>query len=183
MEYRKGIMKASLAENLRSLMIQHIFEKITIKQICNETGVIRATFYNYFDDKYDCLNWIVYHDLCESILQTGEEKKFRDYLDDIFRKVDENRDFYSKAYNVTGQNSFEEMVRRNLALLVNDYFKKHRRKGFLEKYSNENLARYYAECVAINVRLFVQEDSCGSAENAAQMTMDLLQNSFFDFTE
>ena len=53
MEYRKNIMKNSLAENLRYLMQRKVFEKITIKQICDETGVIRATFYNYFEDKYD----------------------------------------------------------------------------------------------------------------------------------
>ena len=54
-------MKNSLAENLRYLMQRKVFEKITIKQICDETGVIRATFYNYFEDKYDCLNWIVHN--------------------------------------------------------------------------------------------------------------------------
>jgi Transcriptional regulator len=62
-------MKVSLAENLRALMVKHLFEKITIKQICDETGVNRATFYNYFEDKYDCLQWIVYH--AESFRRTG----------------------------------------------------------------------------------------------------------------
>ena len=56
MESRRATMKSALAENLRVLMTRKMYEKITIKQICDETGVIRATFYNYFDDKYDCLN-------------------------------------------------------------------------------------------------------------------------------
>ena len=53
MENHKGYMQACLYENLRELMLKNLFEKITIKQICDATGVIRATFYNYFDDKYD----------------------------------------------------------------------------------------------------------------------------------
>ena len=65
MENRRGMMKSFLYENLRDLMQKQMFEKITIKQICDATGVIRATFYNYFEDKYDCLNCIVYHDIAE----------------------------------------------------------------------------------------------------------------------
>lgn len=56
---KRGMMKRFLAESLKELMLQKSFEKITIKQICDKTGVIRATFYNYFEDKYGRLK--LYH--------------------------------------------------------------------------------------------------------------------------
>ena len=44
----KMTMKDLLSEGLYILMQQKPFEKITIKQICDKTGVIRGTFYNHF---------------------------------------------------------------------------------------------------------------------------------------
>ncbi len=77
-DVRRGTMKTVLAENLRELMKKKLFEKIAIKQICDETGVIRATFYNYFDDKYDCLNWIIHRDFFnnEELLYKGGPKEY-----------------------------------------------------------------------------------------------------------
>ena len=50
---RKKMTKALIGESLKVLMRNHPFEKITIKMITDEAGVIRPTFYNYFCDKYE----------------------------------------------------------------------------------------------------------------------------------
>ena len=73
METHKELMRSYLCESLRQLMERTLFEKITIKQICDRAGVIRATFYNYFDDKYDCLSSIVFLDL-SGILDDAEQE-------------------------------------------------------------------------------------------------------------
>ena len=44
MENRRGHMKNELAESLRQLMLRSLIENITIRQICERAGVIRATF-------------------------------------------------------------------------------------------------------------------------------------------
>ena len=54
----KVTMKDLLSEGLYILMQQKPFEKITIKQICDKTGVIRGTFYNHFMDKYEALEYL-----------------------------------------------------------------------------------------------------------------------------
>lgn len=183
MEYHKGLMKISLAENLRSLMQKHLFEKITIKQICDETGVIRATFYNYFEDKYDCLNWIVYHDLVENTKNYIVKGDIDRALTEAMTTLNENKVFYRAAYQVTGQNSFEDMVRNNLKIIMSDYFARYRKDGFLMKYSNDLLAMYYAESIAFAVRIFVFETGgARSVDEIKQMIMDLMKNSFFDFS-
>lgn len=182
MEYRRGIMKTSLAENLRVLMTRKMFEKITIKQICDETGVIRATFYNYFDDKYDCLNWIVHMDL----LVNDENLKnttFNAYFDKVLTKIDENRDFYRSAYNVIGQNSFEDMVRNNLRLNLNEYLKYHRNPSTLPQYDNNLLSRYYAESIAFIIKDFVFNGKGMDISYFRKMTLDLLSHSFQDYEQ
>lgn len=176
-------MKLSLAENLRELMIMHLFEKITIKQICDRTGVIRVTFYNYFDDKYDCLNWIVYHDLVESTRESLQKGNIDEALTIAFTTINENKQFYRAGYRVTGQNSFEDMIRANLYQVMRDYFAMYRKKGYLSKYSDELLAKYYGESLAFAVRAFAQETGgARTVSEIKQMIMDLMSHSFFDFS-
>ena len=181
MENRRGMMKSFLYENLRDLMQKQMFEKITIKQICDATGVIRATFYNYFEDKYDCLNCIVYHDIAEGMIACIGSGTVEEALEGMLKNVEDNRAFYKLAYNVTGQNSFEDMIRDNLALVFREYLARNRRPGSLEKYSNDLLARYYAECVAFDIREFVfRKDSSLGIREMRQMIIDLMSVSLSD---
>ena len=177
MEYRKGIMKTSLAENLRVLMTRRLFEKITIKQICDETGVIRATFYNYFDDKYDCLNWIVHMDFL--VDEAGQGKiGFDEYFLRIFTTVNDNRAFYRAAYQVIGQNGFEDMVKDNLCINLENYLKVNRDPSFLPEYKTSFLARYYAESLNFLIREYMFADENRSAKEMNRVVWDLMTHAF-----
>lgn len=177
MERHKGLMHSYLCESLRELMTKALFEKITIKQICDRAGVIRATFYNYFDDKYDCLNAIVKMDIGANT----EEADIEQVIRQVLTTIDQNREFYKAAYRVVGQNSFEDMVRTNLAVTLKAYLDAHRREDRLKQYSNELLSRYYAECIAFDIREFVfQREEIQGVEGMTHMVIDLMQNSLVD---
>lgn len=182
MENHKGMMKAFLYENLRDLMVRNVFEKITIKQICDQTGVIRATFYNYFEDKYDCLIAIVYHDLAEESIKNIDTITLQTAIENPLRAINENREFYRRAYNVTGQNSFEEMVHRNVTLVFKTYAEKYRMPGFLPKFSNDMIAGYYGQCVAYQFKVYVfQKDVPSDPKEYASMIVELMSHTPFDF--
>ena len=66
MELKKEITKELLAESFYELMLTHDFEKITIKMITDSSNVIRPTFYYYFQDKYDLLEWIMVKKIFEN---------------------------------------------------------------------------------------------------------------------
>lgn len=184
MQNHKTMMKLSLAENLRSLMIRHLFEKITIKQICDAAGVIRATFYNYFVDKYDCLNYIIFHDLVEENSEAIGNNDFDSCIRRSLEIIAENREFYRVAYNVTGQNSFEDMLRDNIRFLLKDFFGKFRRKGFLAEYDDDLLSMYYSECFGFCIRMFIAgHRGCETPEETRKMISDLMKNSFYDLIQ
>jgi len=46
-----------LTASLTRLLEKKPFEKITVIDICDESLIPRATFYNYFEDKFDLLNY------------------------------------------------------------------------------------------------------------------------------
>lgn len=57
-----------LYQALLSLLNQHSFNSISVKEICEEAMVHRATFYTHFNDKYDLLAY--------SLNQIAEEFHF-----------------------------------------------------------------------------------------------------------
>lgn len=57
-----------LAESFKELACQQPIEKITIKAVTDKAGVIRPTFYNHFQDKYELLEWIIQTQIIEPIL-------------------------------------------------------------------------------------------------------------------
>lgn len=42
---------------LLELLQEKSFDRVTVNELCIKTGIPRATYYNYFDDKYDLLDY------------------------------------------------------------------------------------------------------------------------------
>ena len=55
----KRDVKAQIAASFKELVLEMPVEKMTIKDITDRAGVIRVTFYNHFQDKYEVLEYIV----------------------------------------------------------------------------------------------------------------------------
>ena len=67
-------VKYRLADAMKSCMKKAPVEKITVKEITEECGVTRQTFYRNFQDKYDLINWYFDKILIESFAHMGEGK-------------------------------------------------------------------------------------------------------------
>ncbi|MCI5774149.1 MAG: TetR family transcriptional regulator [Erysipelotrichaceae bacterium] len=169
---RKSAMKINLCESLREIMLKKPFEKITIKNICDEAGVIRATFYNHFEDKYDCLNAIVAMDML------NDEQEIID-VESMFKEISLNKPFYRMAYRVEGQNSFKDMMIDNIAMIINRYFKSKRNNYLKEEFSDLFLARYYATMI----ELYVHEWIFSNDRFSLDKLRILLGTSFYDFVK
>ena len=99
-----------LAESLKELSKTRPIEKITIKEITDKAGVIRPTFYNHFQDKYELLEWIVREDLMEPAMPLFDNGLLREGITYLFTAMEKERDFYEKAVRLEGQNSFVGMM-------------------------------------------------------------------------
>ena len=69
MERRSEKTKALLGEEFKELVVEKSFEKITIKMITDAAGVIRPTFYNYFQDKYEVMEWLLWENVFQSVTE------------------------------------------------------------------------------------------------------------------
>ena len=73
MERKRELTKILLAESFKELLIKGSFDKITIKMITDQAGVIRPTFYNYFQDKYEVMEWLLETEVFQHIREMTED--------------------------------------------------------------------------------------------------------------
>lgn len=101
------VTKRKLAESLKSLMTERVFEKITITEICDLCNMNRNSFYYHFKDKYDLVNWIFDDEFTNDAMIRSYQTAWA-FTCDLCDYLYENRMFYRKAFLITGQNSFSE---------------------------------------------------------------------------
>ena len=110
MERRSEKTKALLGEEFKELVVEKSFEKITIKMITDAAGVIRPTFYNYFQDKYEVMEWLLWENVFQSVTELISMDMALEAMKMLFRKIGADKAYYRKVFEVEGQNSFEEML-------------------------------------------------------------------------
>ena len=87
MERRSEKTKALLGEEFKELVVEKSFEKITIKMITDAAGVIRPTFYNYFQDKYEVMEWLLWEDVFQSVTELISMDMALEAMKMLFRKI------------------------------------------------------------------------------------------------
>lgn len=115
------ITKRALAASLRELMREQPFDKINVSQICDGCGMNRKSFYYHFKDKYDLVNWIFDTDFIALVKDTDLEVPYSarwDIVEKACRYFYENHDFYRKALQIKGQNSFSDHFREYIRPLL-----------------------------------------------------------------
>jgi probable dihydroxyacetone kinase regulator len=111
MDERKDLTKHLIAESLKELVKTTPFEKLTIKKITDQAGLIRPAFYRYFMDKYEAVEWIFRTEVMDEAELLLEHESSRSALVYVFATIRKDREYYQKLFQITGQNSIEESMR------------------------------------------------------------------------
>lgn len=104
------ITQTAIANAMKQLMKIKAFNDISVKDIIDQCGVSRKTFYYHFFDKYDVVNWIFKTEVVDSILESTTLESWVEGSLKLCRYIYDNRAFYRNAVNVTGKNSFIEYL-------------------------------------------------------------------------
>lgn len=153
----KNNTKDLLADSLRDLMLKKPFEKITIKQICDATGVIRIVFYNYFSDKYDALEYIIYRDLYETTHPYVKDNDRQKAFQVMIFAVQKNIEFYRIGYQIVGQNSFEEAVYHVVFQICDDFVKSIGHELLAtNKFSLDTFTKFHAIVISAGIKEYVK---------------------------
>ena len=107
-------MKYALAQSLKRLLSTRKLDKITVKDIAEDCGVNRQTFYYYFRDIYDLLEWN-FCDATERLIRSGlDHGDWRSGVKAVTEYLQENRTLVWNAYHSISHESVSEFLKRTL---------------------------------------------------------------------
>ena len=108
MEKKQDQMKYKLATAMKECMKKMPVEKITVKEIVEECGTTRQTFYRHFLDKYDLINWYFDKILLKSFEHMGEGRTIYEGLVKKFHYIEEEKLFFKAAFKNDEQNNLKD---------------------------------------------------------------------------
>ena len=103
-----------IAEGLKNLLKTKDLDRIRIKEITDEVGLMRPTFYNYFQDKYEVVEYIFTHEVLEPMrpfLQSGLIKEAFHFM---IVAIQKDSAFYRREIMRSSQNSFRDILGRSM---------------------------------------------------------------------
>lgn len=183
MERKREVTKALLAESFKELMLKSSFDKITIKMITDAAGVIRPTFYNYFQDKHEVMEWLLEEEVFKGVRRTMEEHRDMEAIHMIFKKIEKEKGYYQKAFEVTGQNGFEEILTREMKrmvelLLENHEFTLEKNPGLISKRA---FVEFQTATVVSGLKLWIMNREQNlNADEAMEFYVFLMSHSILD---
>ncbi len=106
---KKTIMRKAIADALEQRLERaDSLRDVSVQDILDECGLSRPTFYRYFSDKYDVVNWSYTYYVEELTGLYGQGGASAD--DDMFRHFVQffydKRHYFHKVLDYLGQNSF-----------------------------------------------------------------------------
>jgi len=148
-----GRTKKALSESLKKMMKQKPLNKISIREIVEDSGLNRQTFYYHFKDKYDLVNWIYYTDFVTSF-EENELNSQWSILESICEFFYNNRGFYCNALEVKGQNSFYDYFGEVLSPIIAIEF-----ENIFQDEDKEFYITFFTDAIRTSITRWLLEDS------------------------
>ncbi|MBP3872253.1 MAG: TetR/AcrR family transcriptional regulator C-terminal domain-containing protein [Lachnospiraceae bacterium] len=179
---QKREVKVLLSESFKELVLEKPVEKITIKQITDRAGVIRVTFYNHFQDKYELLEWICREEVVNPSRILLQNNMQREAVTFIFTALLKNKGFYSHVAHTSGQNSFESIMRDLISETITEYFLSNdtRKSGKYNWISTKWIADYYSQGFTFVLMSWIDKDMSVPPEDMVSVYEFISMHSVLD---
>lgn len=181
----KTDVEQMLMQSLKELVLVIPLEKITIKEITDKAQVIRPTFYNHFQDKYEVIERIIKDEILQPIQPLLKNDMIDESMILIFTNLQKEKEFYTKLAKTTGQNSFEEIVRKCVEeLLLEFMISKTGEKVVKDKWlTPAMIAKYYAQSMTFVVMNWIQSGMPLSPKEIAEVYDYIITRSMQDIID
>jgi probable dihydroxyacetone kinase regulator len=148
-----------LAQSLKALAIKEPVEKITIKEITDRAGVIRPTFYNHFQDKFELIEWIIRTELLEPIKPLISNGMIEEAMLLLFSNIERDKAFYTRVVKLEGPVTFHSISKKCVGEVLLEIIEEqltgdHARYKWL---TPEIIAGYYAQTMCFAAEEWIKQ--------------------------
>lgn len=134
----KDMLSASLKKNLAHKTL----DKISIKEITDDCGLNRQTFYYHFDDIYQLMNWLLKKEAVSIFLDQGETLNWKEGLTLLFDYITTNRDMCLNALTSLGNQYVYQFFYDELYAIIRNNLENTAEGSGLDEKQKEQLAQY-----------------------------------------
>lgn len=101
--------KKVLSESLKKLLITKPINKITVKDVVNNSKLSRQTFYYHFQDIYELLDWTIKTELKE-LLKNNKSDNWKKTIVDLLHYIQKNEPMLPCVIESIGFERFEYII-------------------------------------------------------------------------
>lgn len=116
------LTKRAIAESFKKLLSSRVLSKITVRDITDECGVNRQTFYYHFKDVYDLMEWIFTDETEKAMEENNASQDWRAGILALYSRMIKNRPLILNAFRSVSRDDLERyissMARREISELV-----------------------------------------------------------------
>ena len=175
-----ALLKGALLTQLSALP----FEQVTLTDICSTSLISRSTFYRYFEDKYELLNYCLKLlldeiGLSEDVIYFMDSDSMQEVLTILLRHIEENRVLYQKIYNANKEGELIPIIRKGLIQILQDKVLAAEEQGYRLKIPAPIFTSLTADLYFDIVTCYIEHADQFSAEDFIDSICQFTKKDFF----
>lgn len=171
--------KQALAAALKEKMKTKPFSKITVRELIEECGVNRKTFYYHFQDIYALLRWLFEEEAIQVVKQFNLLLDWEEAIGFTCDYIQENRDVLQCAYESIGRDILKRFFFSDfigiIESVVSDSEKRMNR--FLPSALKSYYCKFLTEAIAGMMLSYIEEDYTYSRQDSIDNITVILRTS------
>ena len=135
--------KQALEESLKHMLLKKPLDKITIRDITEDCGISRMTFYYHFQDIYDLVEWACIEDASKALQGKKTYETWQEGLLQIFEAALENKPFILNAYRCISREQMERFLYQLTYGLIRGVVEEQSRGTAISEEDKSFIAEFY----------------------------------------
>lgn len=169
--------KKALAESLKKLMGKRALGKITVREIVEDCGVNRKTFYYHFQDINDLVKWMFEEEAIEIVKQYDVLNDFDEVMCFIMDYIESNNHICNCALDALGRDELKRFFQTDFYAIVRKAIEELSKGMRIPEDYKEFLVNFYTEALASLLLDWIRSKADISREKALQyMSITLFGN-------
>lgn len=177
------LTKKRMADALKKKMEQKPLNKITVKEIIEDCGLNRQTFYYHFKDIYDLVEWMFDQEAIEMLRETVSFHTWEEACLRLLCYVEENRAVCLCMLNSMGGSHLENFFRRAMKDLIRQLVDEAAVEISIADKYRDFLVHYYTIAFAGILTSWLKDDLKGSPEEVIEMLSIIISDNIRGATE
>lgn len=178
-----------LVEAMFSLLEKKRFDDISVRELCDQAMVHKATFYKHFEDKYHFFEFCIETELEKlvpslegDINSLNRKEYFMSIINKVLDFLDANRKMVKLTIEATNSNTLTDAIHKAISAEIYGKLTESERAGISYRVPVKMLGEYYAGALIALAKWWIMSSTKISKEEVAGYVDILVEDSIYSKT-